>query len=361
MTFTIAPRTDVATQEWDKLVRASPDGWVFSLWDWQELILGVSKWALRDRSFGIRERGALIAVVPLQYSPHTGKLMSSGWGGSGPVLSDTLSEKKRRQVLKTALDHAMALGGACDARAIEFSCSPVTRTSIGAAWGVNPFELIGMRDRSSLSQIIDLSPTEDDLWRCLSERARKDVERAKSAGYTVARVPWRDHVDAYYSIHETTYRRTGVDPHPKSYFQGMADRLSDSGSSVLWMARDPDGRPAAFHNSARLGIGAYYHTGCSTERASIDGANFALFWESMIDAKRNGATWYDAGAINPASVDKKQIGLTFFKTRFGGAPHRAFFGEFEIQRPETAAPSTPASSFARRTLGKLIHVARKLS
>ncbi len=361
MTFTFVSRTDIASHEWDELVGTSPDGWVFSLWDWQELILGVPKWALQDRSFGIREHGALIAVVPLQYSPHVRKLMSSGWGGSGPVLSDMLSERKRRQVLKSALDHAAALSGACDARAIEFSCSPVTRTSIAATWGVNPFELIGMRDRSRLSQIIDLTGSESELWGNLSNLAKRKIREAQKGGYSALAVDWIEFLDSYFDIHRQTYTRTGAAPHPKEYFAGIANKLSKSGHARLFVARTEDGASVAFHNSSRFGKAGYYHTGCSTNTASDSGANYLLFWEAMLDAKRAGAEWYDAGWIFPASESNKQKGLTHFKTRFGGTAHRSFFGELDIEQPETVSSSAPAPGFARRTLEKLIHAARKIS
>ncbi len=358
MTHSIVPRIEITPREWDDLVRHSPDGWVFSLWGWQELILNVPKWGLEDRSFAIRQRNELIGVVPLQFSASSRKMSSSGWGGSGPVLSNSLTDRQRQTLLRMALAHSEKLARESGALAVEFSCSPVTASSIMAPWGVNPFELAGMRDRSSLSQIIDLSKPEEELWLRMSERARKDVPRSKSLGYSVARVPWRAHVDDYYALHESTYRRTGVAPHPKAYFQGIADHLSDDGHSVLWMARGPDGRPAAFHNSARFGAGGYYHTGCSTERASDDGANYALFWEAMIDAKRNGVLSYDAGSVFPASTDKKQIGLTFFKTRFGGAPHRAFAAELEIPTAELTIEARP--NIARHLIERLLPVARRI-
>ncbi len=58
------PRTEIAAAEWDALIRTSPDGWAFSLFGWQGLILAVSEWGLRKMSFGLRENGRLVAVGP---------------------------------------------------------------------------------------------------------------------------------------------------------------------------------------------------------------------------------------------------------------------------------------------------------
>ncbi|HRJ69307.1 MAG TPA: hypothetical protein PK812_06830, partial [Beijerinckiaceae bacterium] len=47
---------------------------------------------------------------------------------------------------------------------------------------------------------------------------------------------------------------------------------------------------------------------------------------------------YDCGWIFPGASDGKQRGLTLFKTRFGGEPHRAFRARRQV---EPARPSNP--------------------
>ena len=89
------PRTEIAAAEWDALIRASPNGWAFSLFGWQDLILAVSECGQRKMSFGLRENGRLVAVGPLQFNPNSRRISSSGWGGSGPVLDGSLSSAAR--------------------------------------------------------------------------------------------------------------------------------------------------------------------------------------------------------------------------------------------------------------------------
>ena len=98
--------------------------------------------------------------------------------------------------------------------------------------------------------------------------------------------------------------------------------MADAGYSVLWAALDQKGGTVAFHNDMHFGAGAWYHTGCSTAAGLATGANYLLFWKSMLGAKAAGRRWYDCGEIFPPGADKKLNGLTFFKTRFGGEPHR---------------------------------------
>src|SRR3546814_11204033 len=97
------PRAEIPADEWDDVVQGSPDGWVFGLYGWQELILAVERWGLQDHSFALRENGRLVAVVPLQFSPNGGVMASSGWGGAGPTLCGSLSDKARRRVMGAAV------------------------------------------------------------------------------------------------------------------------------------------------------------------------------------------------------------------------------------------------------------------
>lgn len=331
---------EIGEAEWDTLVRASPDGWVFSLHGWQAIVTGVAEWGFVERGFGLREGKRLLAVVPLHYRPTHGFTASSGWGGSGPILAPDLEPQHRERVLRAALDHALDLARADGASVVEMSGSPVTRASLDSRWGVNPFELHGFDDRSLLSQVIDLSQPEEALWAGLAQSARQAVRKAEKAGYRAAKVNWADHVDAYYSCHVETYGRTGVSPHPRAYFEGIARQTAPKGASVLLAAVTAQGEPHAFHNDARLGAGATYHTGCSRNVGRGAGLDYLLMWEAIRDAKALGFGWYDCGWVFPGSQDAKQKGLTLFKTRFGGEPHRAFRGAFRLPAREarTRAP-----------------------
>lgn len=346
-------RSGIGASDWDAVVNASPDGWVFSLFGWQELILAVDKWGLEELSFGLRENGKLVAVIPLQFNRHNGKISSSGWGGSGPVLHGSLVGKNRLRVMQAALDHCVALGRQCGASHFDFSLSPVTRSSITSAWGVNPFVFYGFEDQSILSQIIDLEPAEEILWAGLSTDARRQVRIAREKGYTVERVNWEECVDHYYTLHCETYRRTGVEPHPKEYFAGIAAHIAPRGHSVLWCARDPEGAAIAYHNAAWFGNGGYYHTGCSAAMTNELGVSYLLFWEVMLGAKKAGIRWYDCGAIFPHAKDTKQRGLTVFKTKFGGEVHRYFRAEILLQEAAESAISPSNTALASR-LGRAL-------
>ncbi len=310
--------------DWDRLVESSQEGWSFSLSAWRQVILGVPQWQLEDLSFAVRENGRLVAAFPLQFSPLTCIVASTGFGGSGPVLAVGLGPQHRRRLLYSMFERAANVARERGARSLEFQVSPVTRGSLAAKRGVNPFLEFGFVDRSGHSRVIDLSVGEEALWASLSADARQQVKRAKAKGYTAAYEPWTSLIDDYYRVHTENYVRTGVRPHPREYFRGIAEYMSSRGNAVLWVARDPGGQPVAFHNDTGLAHARTYHTGCC-ETAHLDsGANYLLFWESLRGAVADGCSWYDAGEVFPGVKQGKEAGLSVFKSKFGGNIHRVF-------------------------------------
>jgi hypothetical protein len=348
----IVERSAVASNVWDDIVGASPDGWVFSLACWQDLILAVPEWGFQEHSFALMDGDRIVAVVPLQFRPANGRMASSGWGGSGPVISGSLDAAPRDALYLAAMEECLARARQAGAMAFDVQLAAGTTTSLNASDGVNPLAVCGLEASEGLSQFVDLSMSEDDLWGAVAKSARWTIRKARKAGYRVERVDWRDLLDALYDIHVETYVRTGVPPHPRGYFEGMAAKTAPTGHSVLWAAFTAGGEPIAFHNDACFRGSAMYHTGCSRQAALDDGANYLLFWEAMIGARRAGIRWFDCGAVFPGATDPKQIGLTLFKTRFGGAPRRLFrasLGFQQVAAERVAPPAARASADPTRS------------
>lgn len=324
------PFSDIPAEEWDHVVLGSPDGWVFGLSGWQRLILAVDRWALRDHSFALRENGELAAVMPLQFNPATRRMTSSGWGGTGPIINGGRSGGFRERTLRLMFDHARDMAIEVGANVLDFVTSPVTRSSLASRWGVNPFVYYGYQDVSQISQVVDLSKSEDELFKELSENAKRLIKRARHRGVHVESVSWPEYIDEYYQLHCETYQRTGVPPHSKQYFSGIATEMWPAKFSVLHRAVLSDRGTIAFHNTAIFGVGAFYHTGCSTSDALSIGANHLLMWEAILAAKNQGALWFDVGPVFPDANSGKLEGLTSFKTKFGGEPHRFFRCEMPL-------------------------------
>lgn len=344
---------------WDALVRGSPDGFVFGLAGWQRLILDVPEWGLRDLSFAAHEPGRperLLGVMPLQLDATRTVAAASGFGGVGPIVAGNLAPGHRARVRRALLRHAEETARAAGARELSFALQAVTATS-RAGRGVNPFVEDGYEDVSTLSQVVNLRVDEVTLFAGLADDARRQIARARSLGYRAERGDWPKLLEAYYRAHVETYRRTGAPPHPRAYFEGIAREMAPPGHAVLIAGYAPDGRPVAFHNDARLGDGALYHTGCSETAHLESGVNYLVFWQALLDAKAAGCGAYESGEVFPgAPAGSKDHGLTVFKRKFGGETHRRLRA-----RKRLAPDPAPAPPGRREALHAFVSAARGLA
>jgi hypothetical protein len=138
-------------------------------------------------------------------------------------------------------------------------------------------------------------------------------------------------LDEYYLTHLETYRRTGASHHPKEYFEIIAE-TAHRGQAVLWVGRDPSGKPVAFHNCARYRKGSLYNTGCCKTEHLRSGINYLLFWNAIVGAKEDGCNWYEVGEVFPNETGGKLRGLSIFKEKFDGELYRYYRAEIQLLR-----------------------------
>jgi hypothetical protein len=317
------------SKEWDYLVCNSPDGWAFSLSYWLEMVTHV--WEIENFSFAVRENGKLVAAMPLHFYPGGRQLNSSGWGHGGPVILRGVTEKKRKRLWKSVYNHVLEIADQVQATNIYTMISPLTESNLSNRWGVNPLIECGFEDVSTHSMMTNLERSEEDLWSGLHENARRRIRQAIAAGYSVQKCSWKDMLDEYYATHVETYTRTGVPPHPRSYFEGIANPVY-SDHSVLWVGFDPNGLPVAFYNSAVFGKAVLAHTACSRTDHLNSHITYLLFWEAIRGAKKDGYVWFENGEVFPGAKSGKDKGLTEFKMQFGGEMHRFFRGQITLDR-----------------------------
>ena len=208
---------------------------------------------------------------------------------------------------------------------------PLAANNMANTRGVNTLVLNGWEDVSTLTRLVDLGLPQSDLEAAAADAGRK-IRRARDRGYTVAPGNWNELVDEYYTMHTQTYQRTGAAPHPRSYFEGIAEGFSARKNALLWVCRSADGQPVAFHNSARFKLGAAYWSGCSQYDHAQAGVNYLLFWHAIMGAKEDGYKFYDVGEAFPNSPDRKLGGLTQFKSKFGGDLYRFYRGRFSLSQ-----------------------------
>jgi hypothetical protein len=155
--------------------------------------------------------------------------------------------------------------------------------------------------------IVDLTQSEEKLWKGLSENARRMILKNKEVVieemeaesffklWKVSSKVWTMKVRELKSI----LKRFG----PKASL--IVSRSGDSYHSGLLIIKTQD-------------MANYYQTWTSKEGRN-SGAHYKLVWEEMLRAKKEGLKYFDLeGIYDNRWPQKRWLGFTEFKRRFGG-------------------------------------------
>ncbi|MCC7395822.1 MAG: GNAT family N-acetyltransferase [Planctomycetes bacterium] len=317
--------------EWDRIVAGSPDAWMFHLADWQECQLAA--FPLQDLSFVVEWQGRPVAVCPLQRHRHDPRVLHSTFMGTGgPAFAFDLEPEARaelqrlvHQVLRQFLGEGR--GGVGADGELRLLLPQLSRTA-RAHWPsfVNPLVAHGFADTSTRTSLIDLTRPEPDLFAALAHGHRQPINAARKRGVRVGRLRGRRGMDDYYRLHVETYTRTGVPPHPKAYFDAIAEFMVARGHAETFAAWLDD-RLVAAANIATFADGSLYWTGAYSQEGLRSGAGKLLQWEVIRAMQAAGRIWHETGEVFPdADPGSKEAGLTRYKTGFGGVLRPWFKG-----------------------------------
>ncbi len=332
--FRIAKRTEVGRAEWDAFADASDDAWLWHRYDIQEAL---ETWrGSTDESFALsdREGDQIVAIVPLRRTTRrvAGFLPMYFLDVFGGVaVRNTLGDKKRRAILTAVRDELVARSRKGICLEIRIALSNMTPALRGAENPrVNPLLEMGCDNTLTQSWVIDLRAGTEAVWKHMEGRARTAIRKAQKCGVQI-REARQDDLETYYLLHEQTYRRTGVIPHPKDYFRIVWERFVAKGLAHVWIA-ELDGEPVAAENFGIYKQAAVYWTGAANAKGLEVEANSLLQWTAMQWMLNSSIEWYETGEAFPQFGGGKQKGLNDFKKSFGGDLYPYYKGRLRTGR-----------------------------
>ena len=303
---------------WDEVVAQSRDAGMFHWSDWQEL--SRETWRCQDFSYMVELGGRVVAVCPLQrWEGLPNRLRSSNMGTGGPALLDGLDPDERERTLEYAFGALRLFLEGENIEEIELALPPLAPNN-RKIWtgGVNPLVRFGFDDASTRTSVVDLSRDLEVIRRGFRKGHRYCLTKAQRLPIKVVMVEGLEDVEAYYKLHDETYRRSGIPPHPKHYFAGIHRYMIRRGKARMFLAR-LEGRVIAGACVGHFGDSAWYWTGAYSAEANETGAGRLLQWEIIKWAKSEGLSHYETGEVFPeAEKGSKLAGLTDFKLGFGG-------------------------------------------
>jgi hypothetical protein len=325
--FRSTMRREMGCKDWDALVDASDEAWLWHRFDLQDAL---ETWPdSTDESFALLDAdGQALALIPLRrITKRLAGLLPvyvlESLGGA--ALRNGLGEKRRHAILTAVHDWLvtrMRKGVCLEARISLPAMAPAWRAENGPR--VNPLLEMGCDNTLTQTWVVDLRGGHETVWKQMEGRARTAVRKAEKAGVTVREASPND-IHIYYRLHQETYRRTGVRPHSENYFAVLWDCFFSKGLARVWVA-ELGGEPVAAENFGIYKQAAIYWTGAASTKGLESEANSLLQWTAMQWMLSNGIEWYETGEAFPQFSDGKYKGISDFKKSFGGSLYPYFKG-----------------------------------
>lgn len=170
---------------------------------------------------------------------------------------------------------------------------------------------------------LDLAPDEDALFAGLEKDTRWSVRQGPKRGVDIRSSADEAALRAFYDLYALTGGRAGFITRTWAYYRETWGALASAGLATLRLAYVGE-EPVAGAMVWRCGERALYQTGATNETGRKTYAAYALLWECILAAKRDGFRRFDMGGIPNDPTDQKDpmYGPYLFKRGFGGEVRR---------------------------------------
>jgi len=205
---------------------------------------------------------------------------------------------------------------------------------------------------------LDLRPGLDDLYRGFHKSCvQRKVQRADREGLSSEEGRSEPLLKHFYSLLLLTRRRHQLPPQPIQWFRNLIDCFQEKlVIRVAFKGKDPIASILTLQHKTRL----VYKYGCSDSRFHNLGGMVFLFWQTIKQAKKDGAEELDFGR---SELDNP--GLIAFKDHWGGVKSTLTYYRYPQNSPSESSPGWRAGivrktfsclpDFCLETVGNLLY------
>ncbi|MGD0114736.1 MAG: GNAT family N-acetyltransferase [Dehalococcoidia bacterium] len=176
----------------------------------------------------------------------------------------------------------------------------------------------GFRRRDLQTYLIDLTPSEEELWQNIEPAGRWAANKARKRGVAVEQIAADEDVRAYYRLYMDTASVPGSGPPSEAQFVSGFRRLREEGKARILVARYEGRIVAGSFFPCHAGLAAQLQTAVGREGRKLN-ASSLLLWESMLAFKRDGFHSLDLVSVEVAPPEgSREAGVREFKSKWGG-------------------------------------------
>jgi lipid II:glycine glycyltransferase (peptidoglycan interpeptide bridge formation enzyme) len=175
-----------------------------------------------------------------------------------------------------------------------------------------------MHLHAELSNILDITKSEDELMPAMRKTTRYEIRNAKNLGIKITASKDEKTIMAFYDLQIKTARRQKFVPFSYNFFREQFKVFFEEDQALLYTAT-LDGRVLAQAFIIFYGKEADYHYGASTDEGRKYPGAYLLQWEAIKEAKRRGVSRYNFWGVAPeGDREHRFYGVSVFKRGFGG-------------------------------------------
>ncbi len=174
---------------------------------------------------------------------------------------------------------------------------------------------------------VDLSKSEEEIFKAFSDNYRNEIRKALAAGVKV--VFSNNRFPVFYELYKHTHQKQNIYFDPEREVSSMAASLGEKNCLVAVVEKDNEvyGAALVLWNAQE----AYYYQSGGVDDCPYPGANKLLQLEVMKLLKQKGIKRYCMGGFRLGDVSgTKYEGIQKFKIRFGATVEKGFHFYSEI-------------------------------
>lgn len=237
----------------------------------------------------------------------------------GPVVSHKVEKEKYRAVI-AHLVSAMSEKAKLQ-RCLFWRFEPLIEVE-SEVRHLPPRFIRSLSVNPSSTRILDLTKTEDELLHDMHEKTRYNIKVAARHDVKTRVTAHPADIDKFLQLMAETEKRAGFVQHSSTYIYNTLQTLSAAKMARLRIA-ELNGAMLAANVEISYGQTVTYLYGASSHLMRQAMAPYALQWEAIKAAKREGTKKYDFWGVNPLNISSplyKQSwdGITRFKAGWGG-------------------------------------------
>jgi hypothetical protein len=317
-TFKAVPRAAISASAWDQFVQESPEAWLFHTPLWQAASGPVSG----DRSLAlVNGDGVLRAVIAMQ-SQRIPQLAQAPLRRlynyrSGLARAPGMDETEKAEVDAAAVRAIRQIGRRSGALLVNWELPTMAPGPDVPASPV--LARFGFEIRSVTAKVVDLTQSDEALWKDYRKGCKSTVKKAQRDGVRVSLADDLPDVETFADLHAETMRSVGGRQFPTGYVAGLWRTLSPAGHCEVLLARLPSGVPVAGIMTINCKGASYYHSAGTAQAHRDSGGNTLLVHEAILRARARGDRTFHLGPTpSREQTDEKTYLVGRFKNQFGG-------------------------------------------